>query len=214
MFLQEYQTWWDRRSQNQPLSLQWTVLLFMVCACAAQHLDVEMKPVVEIELGESSEKLSKDYHEAAQELGRVIPAGHCHLLNLQWMLHSIYWFKAEARFVEAWHVIGAAVREAHELGENLWCECVRNNLLTSQVFIELPLQRTCPSLTRRCEEESGVYWIAGIGKPSVLVLYLYSSEIGNLLPVLVGQLSLTIQTSTWNHLASLLRTSLRRHCCT
>lgn len=116
MFLQEYQIWWDRKSQNRPLSLQWTILLVMVCACAAQHLDADMKPFVEVELGEASDKLSKDYHEAAQDLARVIPVGHCHILNLQYMLHSIYWFKAEARFVEAWHVIAAAVREAHELG--------------------------------------------------------------------------------------------------
>ncbi|KAM0389160.1 hypothetical protein ACHAQC_009038 [Fusarium culmorum] len=115
-FLQEYQTWWDRRSRNQTLSLQWTILLVMVCSCATQHLDVGIKPMVEIELSEPSDKLTVDYHSAATELGRVIPLGHCHLLNIQWMLHSIYWYKAEARFVEAWHVIGAAVREAHELG--------------------------------------------------------------------------------------------------
>ncbi|KAM0561354.1 hypothetical protein ACHAPJ_003233 [Fusarium lateritium] len=115
-FLQEYQAWWDRRSHNQTLSLQWTILLVMVCACATQHLDVEMKPIVEVELSEPAEKLTVEYHQAATELARVIPLGHCHLLNIQWMLHSIYWYKAEARFVEAWHVISACVREAHELG--------------------------------------------------------------------------------------------------
>ncbi|KAM0264610.1 hypothetical protein ACHAPA_008124 [Fusarium lateritium] len=116
VFLQDYQEWWDRRSRNQSLSLQWTILLVMVCACATQHLDVDMKPIVEVQLSEPSDKLTVEYHKAATELGRVIPLGHCHLLNIQWMLHSIYWYKSEARFVEAWHVIGAAVREAHELG--------------------------------------------------------------------------------------------------
>ncbi|SPJ87092.1 uncharacterized protein FTOL_12117 [Fusarium torulosum] len=116
VFLQEYQEWWDRRSRNQSLSLQWTILLVMVCACATQHLDVDMKPIIEVQLSEPSDKLTVEYHKAATELGRVIPLGHCHLLNIQWMLHSIYWYKSEARFVEAWHVIGAAVREAHELG--------------------------------------------------------------------------------------------------
>ncbi|KAH7216706.1 fungal-specific transcription factor domain-containing protein [Fusarium oxysporum] len=115
-FLQEYQQWWERRNRNQSLSLQWTILLVMVCACATQHLDVEIKPIVEVELSEPAEKLTVEYHKAATELGRVIPVGHCHLLNIQWMLHSIYWYKSEAKFVEAWHVIGAAVREAHELG--------------------------------------------------------------------------------------------------
>ncbi|RSL72080.1 hypothetical protein CEP53_001283 [Fusarium sp. AF-6] len=116
IFLQEYQTWWDRRTSNKDVSLQWTILLVMVCACATQHLDVEMKPIVEVELAEAADTLTKEYHKAGTELGRVIPIGQCHLLNIQWMLHSIYWYKAEARFVEAWHVIGAAVREAHELG--------------------------------------------------------------------------------------------------
>lgn len=116
-FLEEYQKWWERRSQNRPLALQWTILLIMVCSCAAQHLDADAKPLIEAKLGESSEKLTKDYHDAAQDLGRLIPAGHCHLLNIQWMLHSIYWYKAEAKFVEAWHVIGSACREAHELGK-------------------------------------------------------------------------------------------------
>ncbi|KAF4450273.1 putative transcriptional regulatory protein C1F7.11c [Fusarium austroafricanum] len=116
IFLQEYQQWWERRSRNQSLSLQWTILLVMVCACATQHLDLEIKPIVEAELSEPADKLSIEYHQAATELGRVIPLGHCHLLNIQWMLHSIYWYKSEAKFVEAWHVIGAAVREAHELG--------------------------------------------------------------------------------------------------
>lgn len=32
------------------------------------------------------------------------------------MLHTIYWYKVEARFIEAWHLIGAAVCEAQELG--------------------------------------------------------------------------------------------------
>ncbi|KAF5020223.1 hypothetical protein F66182_7740 [Fusarium sp. NRRL 66182] len=115
-FLQEYQAWWERRSRDQTLSLQWTILLVMVCACATQHLDVEMRPIVEAELGEDPDKLTIVYHQAATDLGRAIPVGQCHLLNIQWMLHSIYWYKSEARFVEAWHVIGAAVREAHELG--------------------------------------------------------------------------------------------------
>lgn len=32
------------------------------------------------------------------------------------MLHTIYWYKVEARFIEAWHLIGVAVCEAQELG--------------------------------------------------------------------------------------------------
>lgn len=115
-FLQEYQAWWDTRSRNKPLPLQWTCLLVMICACATQHLDVETKPTVELDLGGPADDISEEYHNAGRELASVIPVGHYHLLNVQRMLHSIYWFKAEARFLEAWHVINDAVREAQELG--------------------------------------------------------------------------------------------------
>lgn len=88
----------------------------MICACATQHLDLDIKPKIEADMGEVAEQLTERYHAAAQELSNAIPVGHYHLLNVQRMLHSIYWYKSEARFVEAWHLIGAAVRESQELG--------------------------------------------------------------------------------------------------
>jgi hypothetical protein len=39
------------------------------------------------------------------------------VFSVQYLLHSCYWFKAEARFVECWHVLGSAVREAQMLGK-------------------------------------------------------------------------------------------------
>lgn len=88
----------------------------MVCACAVQHLDVEEKPQIELGFGEPSEVLTERFMQVGRELANSIPDGHFHLLNVQRMLHAIYWYKAEARFVEAWHLIGAAVRESQELG--------------------------------------------------------------------------------------------------
>ncbi|UKZ54249.1 hypothetical protein TrVGV298_008057 [Trichoderma virens] len=45
-----------------------------------------------------------------------MPADRHHKNNVLWMLHSTYWYKAEAMFAEACHVFYTAVREAQVLG--------------------------------------------------------------------------------------------------
>lgn len=81
-----------------------------------QHIDIDSRPNIERDFGGSADNLTELYHDLARELAHYIPASHFHLLNVQRMLHSIYWYKAEARFIEAWHLIGAAIRECQELG--------------------------------------------------------------------------------------------------
>ncbi|KAG6005966.1 hypothetical protein E4U43_000515 [Claviceps pusilla] len=115
-FLEEYRTWWSLRSENRPLGLQWTCLLLTVCACSTQYTDVELQRKLETDLGQSTQKLTEQYHNAARELHSVIPVRSNHLLNVQTLLHSCFWYKSEARFVECWHVLSAAIREAQELG--------------------------------------------------------------------------------------------------
>lgn len=119
MFLQEYKEWWISRNQGWVLSLQWTCLLLMVCSCACQHLPVDVQEKLELEIGETASQLSERYHNMARELGSAVPVDYYHMYNVQWLLHSTYWFKAEARFLECWHVLGAAAREAQELGEKM-----------------------------------------------------------------------------------------------
>lgn len=89
----------------------------MICACSCQYTDVELEKRLEEDLSESVQTLTERYHNAARELHSVIPVGHNHLLNVQQLLHSCYWYKSEVRFVECWHVLGAAIREAQELGK-------------------------------------------------------------------------------------------------
>ncbi|KAF4508576.1 hypothetical protein G6O67_004935 [Ophiocordyceps sinensis] len=115
-FLQEYRDWWAMSSASQPLGLQWTCLLLMVCACSAQYADPELQRKLQQDLGATTQELTAKYHNAARELHSVIPVGNNHLLNIQSLLHSCYWYKSEARFVECWHVLSAAIREAQELG--------------------------------------------------------------------------------------------------
>lgn len=114
-FLKEYQNWWRDRVACRPLGLQWTCLLAMICACSTQYTEPDLKLMLESDLGESVQELSESYHRAARELYSVIPVGHSHIYNVQQLLHSCYWYKSEARFIEAWHVLSAAIREAQEL---------------------------------------------------------------------------------------------------
>ncbi|KAM0440701.1 hypothetical protein ACHAPT_000002 [Fusarium lateritium] len=114
-FLEQYQQWWTSRSDNRPLSVQWTTLLLMVCACSSQYTDIDLQRKLEVDLGDTIQRLTEQYHGAARELGSSIPIGYSHLTNVQQLLHSCYWFKSEARFVECWHVLNSAIREAQEL---------------------------------------------------------------------------------------------------
>jgi hypothetical protein len=116
MFMSDYQAWWELRPQRKGLGLQWTCLLLMVCACTIQQVKDQERERIEASLGETADKLSDRFHSAARELGSVIPLGKYHLNNVLWRLHSCYWFKAEAKFLEAWHVLGEAIREGQELG--------------------------------------------------------------------------------------------------
>ncbi|KPM44444.1 hypothetical protein AK830_g2065 [Neonectria ditissima] len=115
-FINEYAEWWKDRTSNRPLGLQWTCLIIMVCACSVQHTDTKLALELEADLGFSVKDLTNQYHNAARELHSAIPVGHGHLFSIQYLLHSCYWFKAEARFVECWQVLGATVREAQALG--------------------------------------------------------------------------------------------------
>jgi hypothetical protein len=117
-FLKEYQNWWRDRTNHQPLSLQWTCLLVMICACSTQYTDPELQERLEHDLSGSLQVLTEKYHNAARELHIVVPVGHSHILNVQQLLHSCYWYKSEGRFVECWHVLSVAVREAQEMGKD------------------------------------------------------------------------------------------------
>ncbi|KAH7149905.1 fungal-specific transcription factor domain-containing protein [Dactylonectria estremocensis] len=115
-FIREYAEWCRDRDAGKPLGLQWTCLIIMICACSVQHTDDKLTETLEANLGQSVKELTERYHDAARELHSAIPVGHSHFYSVQYLLHSCYWFKAEARFVECWQVLGATVREAQALG--------------------------------------------------------------------------------------------------
>ncbi|KAF9775365.1 hypothetical protein IL306_006541 [Fusarium sp. DS 682] len=137
-FSKEYARWWDDYTKGRPIGVQWTCLLLMVCACSVQHVDGQLRSKIESDVGETVKELTQKYHDAARELHSAIPVGHGHVYTVQYLLHSCYWFKAEARFAECWQVLGAVVREAQminlhkkpegqlpgfelEMKRRLWC---------------------------------------------------------------------------------------------
>jgi hypothetical protein len=115
-FLQDYHIWWDRRNHDKTISLQYTCLLAMLCSGTMQHVGGDLQKAVEAELSDTSDSISDKLHSAMRELTSVIPVGHYHMMNVQRLLHSAYWYKSEARFVEAWHVLNQAILEGKELG--------------------------------------------------------------------------------------------------
>ncbi|KAL7785163.1 hypothetical protein V8C37DRAFT_394565 [Trichoderma ceciliae] len=117
-FATEYTEWWKKRANNDPLPIPWTCLLLMMCACACQHLPVDIQVKLEELLHATCQDRTESYHYVARYLYSAIPAGRYHRNNVMWLLHSTYWYKAEAMFVECCHVFNTAVREAQELGFN------------------------------------------------------------------------------------------------
>ncbi|KAL7924581.1 hypothetical protein ACQKWADRAFT_287022 [Trichoderma austrokoningii] len=117
-FAAEYAVWWEKRAKNEPLPVPWTCLLLMLCACACQHLPVDIQEKLEVMFHASCQDLTEEYHMQARMLYNEIPEGQYYRHNVMWMLHSTYWYKAEAAFTECCHVFYTAVREAQELGFN------------------------------------------------------------------------------------------------
>ncbi|UKZ66117.1 uncharacterized protein TrAtP1_007299 [Trichoderma atroviride] len=117
-FAAEYAAWWEKRAKNEPLPVPWTCLLLTLCACACQHLPVDIQEKLEEMFHAKCQDLTEKYHYHARMLYAVIPEGQYYRHNVMWMLHSTYWYKAEAMFTECCHVFITAVREAQELGFN------------------------------------------------------------------------------------------------
>lgn len=91
----------------------------MLCACACQHLPVDIQEKLEEMLHTSCQTLTESYHYCARRLYGAIPEGQYYRHNVMWMLHSTYWYKGEAMFAECCHVFYTAVREAQELGMSI-----------------------------------------------------------------------------------------------
>lgn len=88
----------------------------MLCARSAQSADAKMHQNWMMEYDECLDDLSATYRNTAHLLMARIPLHYKHLVTLQYLSHSCIWYMYEAEFVEAWHILNAAIREAQELG--------------------------------------------------------------------------------------------------
>jgi hypothetical protein len=115
-FSQEYSLWWADRASGRKLKPEFTCLLLRVCALSTQFLSVETRGKLELELGESAQRLTERYHHAAQQLSINIRPGKGGLTQVQQLMLAASWLKSEAMFTESWHALGSAIHEAQELG--------------------------------------------------------------------------------------------------
>lgn len=115
-FLEHYRKWWADRTLRRSVSSELTCCILRICACSLQYLDTAKQRRVEQEMGHSAQDLTEKYHAAAQNLSQSIPPGEGGIHQVQELLLAAYWYKSEARSVDSWHALGAAIQMARELG--------------------------------------------------------------------------------------------------
>lgn len=71
---------------------------------------------LESELGVSLQVLTERLHTAATKLSASIPPGRGGLTQVQQLFLSAFWFKAEEQWIDSWHSLSSAIREAQEIG--------------------------------------------------------------------------------------------------
>lgn len=115
-FLEHYHQWWANRALGQDVSPEVTCCILRVCACSLQYLDTAKQQRIEQEMGHSAQHLTEKYQAAAQHLSQSNPPGEGGYYQVQELLLAAYWYKSEARSVDSWHALGAAIQMAQELG--------------------------------------------------------------------------------------------------
>ncbi|TPX18896.1 uncharacterized protein E0L32_011448 [Thyridium curvatum] len=115
-FSKQYSDWWSDRAANKPLTPELTSLILLTCACSCQFLKSDLRDRVEPELGVNASVLNQRFAKAAKRLSATISPGRGGMTLVVQKLLTAFWCKSEALFIEAWHVLSAAIREAQELG--------------------------------------------------------------------------------------------------
>ncbi|KAH6894356.1 N-terminal binuclear Zn cluster-containing/DNA binding domain-containing protein [Thelonectria olida] len=118
-FMVSYVNWWSRRrDMTNSCSASFvalTALVLRICSNSMQFLSAASKSHLESDLGDSATNLGNLYHSAADTLSSLLPAGSGGLLNAQQLFLGATFLKAEAEFLDSWHVLAAAVRQAQEI---------------------------------------------------------------------------------------------------
>lgn len=114
-FLEDYSQWWADRINGRPPSPAFTCLLLRICACATQSLGPPQKEHIEHEIGHNSQDLTEQFHRAAEKLSSSFAPGQGGLEQVQQLFLTATWYKSEGLIVDAWHALGASIKEAQEL---------------------------------------------------------------------------------------------------
>jgi hypothetical protein len=116
VFMEAYGAWWAQISSNTPPSPSFTSLLLCILACSCQYPTPGLAAAIHDALGQTCQSLTDQLYAATEELTAAFRPGEGDLQLVQQLFHAVLWLKAEARFVESWHVCGSAIRVAQELG--------------------------------------------------------------------------------------------------
>jgi hypothetical protein len=113
--LDRYKTWWPMRRQKKDLNF--ASIILRLCSLALQFLPTRLREHIEYELGDSVQSLTERYHDAAKRLSDYSASTAGEMGHVQQLFLTAVWFKGEGCYAKAWHCMGAAIREAQELGK-------------------------------------------------------------------------------------------------
>lgn len=119
--LDRLETWWSTRKQQR--NLEFACLVLRLCSLAVQFLPARLHGHIEYELDDDVQSLTERYHNAAKNLSDSLQPGAGGLVHVQQIFLTAVWYKTEGEFVRAWHSVGAAIREAQELGQLINPSC-------------------------------------------------------------------------------------------
>lgn len=73
---------------------------------------------LEVELGDKAQVLTERFHAAGKKLNDSIAPSQVQdsIVMVQQLFLGAVWYKYEAKMIEAWHALGAAIRAAQESG--------------------------------------------------------------------------------------------------
>ena len=131
--LDDYANWWTDRAKGKEVTPVLTCLLLRILAMSAQYLNsAELRSKVEFELSESAQALTERFHNAAEKLSATMKPGKGGLQGVQQLFLKAVWYKSEGLFVQSWHALGEAIREAQEIGEHLHTDNLHTTTDTSR----------------------------------------------------------------------------------
>ncbi|KAJ3496846.1 hypothetical protein NLG97_g2352 [Lecanicillium saksenae] len=116
--MEDFSIYTEHVRWGRPLNSAVVCLMLRVCACVLPCLPSDLRCNIEDDLQMPVQSLADQCHRAAVDLSEKIPVGETGLLQVQQLLLTSYWHSFQGDFHECWRALGAAIREAGEIGLN------------------------------------------------------------------------------------------------